>query len=151
MITRPLDLASKLRPEPRNLDWLFFANAGLIVLFFSLFGSNFVLAPGLGVDFQLPSVEGANFSAKSPTHVLSVLRSGQIITNDGICPINELEGWFLLQRRATKVPIILVRGDGAVPTDLLAAIANAAKKAGIVEPVIWAATVPSDRKGQKGR
>ena len=32
MITRPLDLASKLRPEPRNFDWLFFVNAGLLSL-----------------------------------------------------------------------------------------------------------------------
>ena len=48
MITRPLDLASKLRPEPRNFDWLFFVNAGLLVLFFVLFGSRFVLAPGEG-------------------------------------------------------------------------------------------------------
>ena len=31
MITRPLDLASKMRPEPRNFDWLFYVNAGLLV------------------------------------------------------------------------------------------------------------------------
>ena len=32
MITRPLDLASRLRPEPRSFDWLFYVNGGVIVL-----------------------------------------------------------------------------------------------------------------------
>ena len=32
MITRPLDIAAKLRPEPRNFDFLFFVNGGLLVL-----------------------------------------------------------------------------------------------------------------------
>ena len=54
MITRPLDLASKLRPEPRSLDALFYVNVGVLALFFTMLGSRFVLAPGLGVDFQLP-------------------------------------------------------------------------------------------------
>lgn len=49
MITRPLDLASRLRPPPRGLDWLFVMNVALVALFFSLFGSRFVLAPGLGL------------------------------------------------------------------------------------------------------
>ena len=60
MLTRPLELASRLRPAPRGLAWPFLVNAGLLVLFFSLFGSRFVLAPGLGVDFRLPTVAGAN-------------------------------------------------------------------------------------------
>ena len=32
MLSRPLDLASRLRPEPRNFDWLFIVNGGLIAL-----------------------------------------------------------------------------------------------------------------------
>jgi len=83
MITRPLDLASKLRKAPQNFDALFYVNAGLLVLFFTLFGSRFVLAPGFGVDFRLPVVEGANAGARSPTHVINVARSGNILTNDG--------------------------------------------------------------------
>jgi len=58
MITRPLDLASKLRPPPRDFDFVFLVNGGLIVMFFMLFGSRFVLAPGLGVDFIMPEMPG---------------------------------------------------------------------------------------------
>ena len=67
MITRPLDLASKLRPPPRNLDMLFLVNGGLLVLFFMLFGSRFVLSPGLGVDFRLPVMAGALANATATT------------------------------------------------------------------------------------
>ena len=56
MITRPLDLASKLRTEQRSLDALFWVNVGILVLFFTLFGSRFVLAAGLGVNFSLPEM-----------------------------------------------------------------------------------------------
>lgn len=59
MIVRPLDLASRLRPEPRDFDALFYVNAGMLALFFSLFGSRFVIAPGLELDFQVPVVAGA--------------------------------------------------------------------------------------------
>ena len=45
MITRPLDLAAKLRPPPRSFDALFWVNVGVVVGFFALFGSRFVLAP----------------------------------------------------------------------------------------------------------
>ena len=53
MITRPLDLAAKMRAEPRSFDALFYVNVGVLALFFLVFGSRFVLAPGLGVDFKL--------------------------------------------------------------------------------------------------
>ena len=60
MITRPLDLAAKLRPEPRRFDALFYVNVGVLALFFLVFGSRFVLAPGLGLDFKLPEMPAAH-------------------------------------------------------------------------------------------
>ena len=149
MITRPLDLASRLRPEPRNFDWLFFVNAGLLVLFFALFGSPFVLAPALGVDFRLPTVLGANANAKPPTHVISVLNTGQIFTSHGIRKLEELDAWFLEQAQTTKQPRLLVRGDVGVSTAVLATIAGSAKKAGF--EVLWAAIDATDSSKAGGR
>jgi len=151
MITRPLELASKLRPPPRSMDALFYVNAGLIVLFFALFGSRFVLTPGFGVDFRLPTVAGANESARSATHVISVDSSGQILTNDGNRTMEDLENWLIAEGKGTKDPVLLVRGDMLVPSGTLAAISSAAQKAGFVMPVHWAAGDPTDLKGQKGR
>jgi biopolymer transport protein ExbD len=138
MITRPLDLASKLRPEPRNFDWLFFVNAGLLVLFFSLFGSRFVLAPGLGIDFRLPTVAGATAGARAPTHVISVINSGQIFTSDGLRKLGDLRNWLAQNAKNTRSPLLLVRGSSGVPMSVLADIANAATATGY--EVLWAAS-----------
>ena len=126
MITRPLDLASKLRPEPRNFDWLFFVNAGLLVLFFSAFGSRFVLAPGIGVNFRLPSAVGAEASARRTTHMIDVSSSGQILTEDGVRTMAELKEWLRVQALATKSPVLLVRADTEkVPLAVLTEIYSA--------------------------
>lgn len=138
MITRPLDLASKLRPEPRNFDWLFFVNAGLLVLFFSLFGSRFVLAPGLGIDFRLPAVAGATAGARAPTHVISVINSGQIFTSDGLRKLGDLRNWLAQNAKNTRAPLLLVRGSSGVPMSVLADIASAATATGY--EVLWAAS-----------
>ena len=140
MITRPLDLASKLRPEPRNFDWLFFVNAGLLVVFFVLFGSRFVLAPGLGVDFRLPTVLGADASARAPTHVVSVVNSGQIYTTDGLRKLSELKEWLAQNAKGTRSPLLLVRGSAGVPMSVLADISSAAAATGF--DVLWAASEP---------
>jgi len=138
MITRPLDLAARLRPEPRNFDWLFFVNAGLLVLFFSLFGSRFVLAPGLGIDFRLPAVAGATAGARAPTHVISVINSGQIFTSDGLRKLGDLKNWLAQNAKGAPAPLLLVRGSAGVPMSVLADIASAASATGY--EVLWAAS-----------
>lgn len=150
MITRPLELAPRLRPEPRNFDGLFYVNAGLLVLFFAYFGSPYVLAPGLGVDFRLPIAAGANASAKAPTHVISVLATGQIFTAHGARKIEELPAYFSEQAKTAKEPVLLVRGDALVPTSDVATITGTAKRAGFVD-VLWAAGEASGNTGAGGR
>jgi biopolymer transport protein ExbD len=131
MITRPLDLSSKLRPEPRNFDWLFFANAGLLALFFSVFGSRFVLAPGISVNFRLPSAVGAEASARRTTHMIDVSSADQILTEDGTRTMLELKEWLRVQALATKSPVLLVRFDTAkVPVAMLMDIYSAAAPLG---------------------
>lgn len=130
MITRPLDLASKLRPAPRNLDALFFVNAGLLVLFFTLFGSSFVLAPGLVVDFRIPKVSGAATNARPFTHAITVLESGQILTPTGREKIDGLAKWLASEAKKTSSPLLLVRASEDAPVGVLTDIASAAAKAG---------------------
>lgn len=142
MTTRPLDLASRLRPEPRSLDAMFFVNVALLVFFFALFGSHFVLAPGLGVDFRLPAIAGANANAKAPTHVISVLATGQIFTSHGARKIEEIYAYLAEQAQGTQEPVLLVRGDAAVPTSVVGIITSAAKRAGFAD-VLWAVGEPS--------
>ncbi len=144
MITRPLELASRLRPEPRSFDGIFFVNVALLGMFFALFGSRYVLAPGVAVDFRLPTVPGANANAIRATQVITVMSSGRIFTEHGPREIGELGEWLALQARSAPEPRLLVRGDASVPTSVLAAIASAARRAGFVE-VLWAAGDPMER------
>ena len=147
MITRPLDLSSRLRPAPRTFDGLFLVNLGLLALFFTLFGSRFVLAPGLGVDFRLPEVAGANAGARPTTHVISVINSGQIFTHDGLRKMSELGRWLQTQAEGTAAPLLLVRAGTEVPTAVLADVAGAARAAGF--EILWAVGEPAGA-GERG-
>ena len=132
MITRPLDLASRLRPEPRNFDWLFYVNGAALVFFFVLHGSPFVLTPGLSVD-ELPVAAGANANAKPTTHFITVLATGHIYTPDGPLKLEQVESWLAAQARTVKVPVLLVRGDAKVPISVVGLISGAARRVGFVE------------------
>lgn len=149
MITRPLDLTAKLRPEPRNLDWLFFVNAGLLGLFFALFGSPFVLAPGLGLNFRLPSVAGADANAKAFTHAISVVNGELILTDDGQRKLGELKGWLQQKAKGVKSPLLLVRGSAEMQISVLADISDAATAAGF--EVLMAAGEPQKVPKEAGR
>jgi biopolymer transport protein ExbD len=139
MITRPLDLASRLRPAPRNLDFVFLLNGGLVVMFFMLFGSPFVLAPGLGVDFIMPEMPGALAGASRTTHVISVIRPGLIFVDDGAINFEQLREWLTVQAKQAKQPSLLVRVSASkVPVTDLTDIASAAHAAGFTRVVVGA-------------
>jgi len=137
MIARPLDLASRLRPAPRNFDALFFVNVGLVVFFFSLLGSRFVLAPGLGMNFALPAMAHSLDGAAPTGSMISVLPSGQIFA-DGLLSMPQLREWLKAEARKSREPSLLVRADGAVPIDRLAEIYSAATDAGFKRIVLGA-------------
>jgi len=150
MITRPLDLASKLRPEPRSFGALFFVNAGLLVLFFSLFGARFVLAPGVEIDFQLPRVEGAGANARPPTHVITVTNSGQVFTGGGPRKMEELPAWLKDQVRGIAEPTLLMQVEARVPNSIVAKITGEARRAGFAH-VLYAAEDPGAQPTRSGR
>ncbi|MCX6956889.1 MAG: hypothetical protein NTV51_32595 [Verrucomicrobia bacterium] len=142
MITRPLDLAAHLRPAPRSQDWLFFVNAGLIVLFFSLFGARFVLAPGIGLD--VPTMPGAMAGAVRTTHRISVLGADLIYVDEGAMNARQLVRWFEREAKKTKDPSLLMLIAPGVPTTVSVDIAQAARTSGFVR-VQWGAQEPASR------
>jgi biopolymer transport protein ExbD len=141
MITRPLDLASRMRPEPSNFDWVFYVNGVALVFFFVLYGSPFVLAPGLSVD-ALPMAAGATANAKPTTHFISVLATGQIYTPHGPLKQDQLETWLAGQARTVKTPVLLIRGDDKVPMSIIALISGAASRGGFVEVILASVEAP---------
>jgi biopolymer transport protein ExbD len=147
MITRPLDLASRLRPPPQNFDAWFYVNVGLIVLAFFVLGSRFVLAPGFGVDFQLPEMAEAKAQAVRTTHDIAVNDAGLIIAEEGSITLKRLGEWLKEEAGTTKDPGLLVRADGGVKSSQLAKIVELARAAGF--RVVVAAQEPSKQNGKR--
>jgi biopolymer transport protein ExbD len=136
VITRPLDLASRLQAEPRNFDLLFYVNGGLIMIFFMIFGSRFVLAPGM--DIVLPQVAGARAGAAATTCYISVQDSGQIYTPDGMRSLAQLQDWLKTRARETRQPSLLIRASQHVAMNRVTEISGMAYKNGFVNVIVAA-------------
>ena len=151
MITRPLNLASQLRPEPRSFDFLFLVNAGLLALFFSVFGSRFVLAPGLAVDFRVTQMTGARAGATTTTDriVISAKRSGVIIVDEGPLNMAQLHDWLKQKGKKTREPSLLVLADADVPMADMTDITSAAYEAGFVRVVFGADEPAASKSGDR--
>jgi biopolymer transport protein ExbD len=128
MITRPLDLESRLSPPPRDFNAVAWVNVGLIVLFFSLLGSRFVLAPGLLVE--LPVVEPASVALVPTSVVIGYRRDNVILFEGGMYTLAELRGH--LERFARKYPgsVLQVNADQQVSTQALADLGAMAASVG---------------------
>lgn len=148
MITRPLDLASRLRPPPRNFDLLFWVNGAMLVLFFALFGSRFVLTPGLGVDFTLPAMPGALSGAATTPVVIAVKDAGFIMTEDGRLNLGQLRTWMKARVEGRTDLRLLVQADASLPLQDLSAILEMATDAGFVSPQL--AVEPPAGQGAPG-
>jgi biopolymer transport protein ExbD len=131
MITRPLDLAARLAPPPRRMEYVFFVNLALIAVFFGFWGSPYILAPGLRFDF-LPVAPGARAGAVPTTDYVTVLASGQIVTSEGLKTPAQLEEWLKHRphSRSGVKPALLLQADRAVPMGALTGIISAADRAG---------------------
>jgi biopolymer transport protein ExbD len=133
VITRPLDLLSKLRPRPRNYDFLFLVNGGLIALFFTLFGSQFVLSPGLRInntDIRLPTSPSALDGATATRVSISVNANGQIWGDTGLIAPARLQEWMRAQAKRAPGTVLLVIVDKDATAGVLANISEAATAAG---------------------
>ncbi|HTJ79043.1 MAG TPA: biopolymer transporter ExbD [Rariglobus sp.] len=149
MITRPLDLSSRLRPAPRSFDFLFFVNAGLIALMFALFGSRFVLSPGLGVDFTVPTADAALMGAVATDVVIAVKGPDLAFVEGAKVDSAGLSRWLVERAKGHADLRLLVQADASLSTKDLTDIYEMARQAGFKSVQIAAepsAIVPSPAK-----
>ena len=141
MITRPLDLESKLSAPPRDMDTLFWVNAGVVVLFFSLLGSRFVLSPGMSVqvgnEFELPHITAATQGAASV--VISYRRDNMVIFEGGIYDLGSLRAPVEQYAKEHPGTVLLVRYDKAVSMQGFVDLCDLARSAGFAGTVMVAA------------
>lgn len=145
MITRPLDLASRLKPVARGWDTLFYVNVGALAVFFFIFGSRFVLAPGLAVDFALPQAGVRATSMLTTDVVIAVPAPGMAVVNGAVLDFAGLGLWlreqainsdFGLEDRTAPPKRLLVQIAGTLPARDLAEIYALAADAGFAGVLI---------------
>jgi biopolymer transport protein ExbD len=136
VITRPLELASRLREAPRGGATLFYVNVGLLALFFGLFGSRFVLSPGLGLDFSLPVAGTAGTAAFTAEVVIAVPASGTALVEGQVLDFKALSAWLKAQDTKKGKRRLLVQASDALPSKDLADIYSMAADAGFLGVLI---------------
>lgn len=148
MITRPLDLVSRLSPPPRDLDVFAWVNVGLIALFFGLLGSQFVLAPGLPIGvaadsaLDLPRMDGAVNAAGPASVVVSYRRDNVILFEGGKYTLAELRAPMEDYARLHPGAVLLVRADRQVSMQAFLDLCEMARQAGFAN-VLAAAEQPA--------
>lgn len=148
MITRPLDLQSRLAPPPRDWDVVFWVTVAGICLFFALLGSRFVLAPGLPIgvntpaQLELPQVGQTQHGAASV--VVSYRRDNMILFEGGIYEFANFRG--VLERYASAHPgsSMLVRVDKQVSMQGFLELCDLARAAGFANVFVAAEPAPAE-------
>ncbi len=112
MITRPLELESRMSPPPRDFTAVAWVNVGVIVLFFSLLGSRFVLAPGLLIE--LPEVPAGSASTVPTSVVITYRRDNLILFEGGRYTLAELHKPLEIYAKAYPGSVLQVNADKQV-------------------------------------
>lgn len=148
MITHPLELQSRLSPPPRDLDFFAWVNVAVIVLFFGLLGSRFVLAPGMSIgvggeqNLVLPEISGATESAGPASVVVSYRRDNVILFEGGMYTLPELRKHMESYARLHPGAVMLVRADRQVSVQAFADLCKMAESVGFANVLLAAEQPP---------
>lgn len=127
MITRPLDLQSRLKPPSKRLNPLPLFDVLLIAFFFSLFSSSFVLSPGLTIN--LP--EGGSGPGLPATAVLTVHSDDMLLFEGRILNMSGLAEALRDHASGPGEENLLIRFDRNVSVQTLLAVAETARAEGV--------------------
>lgn len=140
MITNPLELQSKLSAPPRDLDMLFWMNLCVVVLFFSVLGSRFVLAPGMPVQvgnaLELP--QSASTTQGTAPVVVSYRRDNMVLFEGGIFVLEDLRSRFQEYTKDHPGAVLLVRYDKAVSMQGFVTLCDLAHATGFASVLVAA-------------
>lgn len=150
MITRPLDLESRVSRPPRDLDVFFWVNVGVLALFFTLLGSRFVLAPGVAVGWSgaasLPQADRLAEQAAGPTVVVSYRSESVILFEDGIYSQTDLRRPMEAYIKKHPGSVILLRMDGQASVQAFIDVSKIAGELGYANVVLAAEPKPTQTR-----
>ena len=123
-----------MSPPPRDLDFVAWVNVAVIVLFFALLGSRFVLAPGVlvGSGIERLTLPAASNLQLAPTaSVVVSYRSDEVILFEGAI-VKRTELQQKLEAYAKKHPgeVLLLLADKHVSTQAVFELSMIAQSVG---------------------
>lgn len=155
MITRPLDLVSRLSPPPRDLDFFAWVNVALIVMFFGLLGSRFVLAPGLamavgesGSTIDLPALGTSTGGEGVASVVVSYRRDNVILFEGGMYSQQDLRKKMAEYIKRQPGAVLLVRADRQVSMQAFLDLCEMAKSVGFANVLVAAESAGEEKVPQ---
>jgi len=146
MITRPFNFAADIRVPKAGLDLVPFFDVCVIALFFGVFGSRFVLAPGKAIDLRLPSAENATLDTLPTSRVVTVgeVNGREMLIFEGrILDIAKFQRFLAERTGQFKGENLLVRMDRNVSMVLLVRVLETAKGAGFDQVLLAAEPEPA--------
>ncbi len=133
MITRPFDFAAQIKHPRSGIDLVPFFDVCVILLFFGMFGSRFVLAPGVAVDLRPPATAGVPRDALPTSRVLTVSEidgRAMLMFEGRILDVAKLERFLAERAGQYQGEVLLVRMDRDVSMVLFVRVLEVAKRAG---------------------
>lgn len=136
-----------MRPAPRSLDVFYYVNMGLIALMFGLFGSRFVLSPGLATDFSLPVATDVITGAAATDVVIAVRRTDMALVEGSVLNFADLRRWLIARAAGHEGLRLLIQADAAVSTQDMAQLHRMAAEAGFAGVIL--AAEPTEAEGAR--
>lgn len=129
MITRPLDLQSHLKPPSSRINPIPLLDIVFIALFFSLVGSNFVLAPGLTINLPEGNEE---MMAGLPTSAFLTVQSDKVLLfQERILNMDTLKPALERHVESRGETNLVVYVDREVSVQTLLSVTELAREAGV--------------------
>ena len=128
MLSQPLELEQFIRTEPKTtLEVVPIVDLVVIVVFFGLFGSPFVVPKGINIDLE---VSESLMSGISVTSVLTVKRDDMLLFEGQNLKLHQFEEKARDYLEGKDNAVLLLRLDPDIKIDTFFQISAEAKKAG---------------------
>ncbi|MFP4351554.1 MAG: hypothetical protein ACLFRP_01945 [Puniceicoccaceae bacterium] len=129
-LTRPFDLAARLKPPRFGVDAIAFADLGLIALLALLLSNRFLFSPGVAVD--LPVFEDPDTVIGVRADAVATVWEGKIVTTLGSYPLDRIEVAFgsLAREGPSEERTLLLLIDRSTDLRTLGEIYESARRAG---------------------
>ncbi|TVR54118.1 MAG: biopolymer transporter ExbD [Puniceicoccaceae bacterium] len=140
----PLNLQDQLPRPTRRFPLLPILDVALILLFFGLFQSGFVVAPGLSLELPRTAGEPVDHAARFRILTVEEVEGSELLIFEGrVLNLAGLERLLPTLEKPTRDEVLLIRLDRRVSLETLVRISEVARDAGFERIHLAAESAPA--------